>query len=115
VSELLTNAIRASGPESGKLATSDPEGLERITLTLRLLPGRIVIEVFDHDPSAPVLAETCPDSESGRGLMIVDMLSKEWGHQYPPSGGKIVFCILGAPDSGPSRCLRKGTADDQRH
>jgi anti-sigma regulatory factor (Ser/Thr protein kinase) len=97
VSELVTNAIRASGPKPGPLAYSGPEGLEHITLTLRLLPGRVVIEVFDHDPSAPVLAEAGPDSESGRGLMIVDIASKEWGYQYPPSGGKIVFCVLDIP------------------
>ncbi len=98
VSEMVTNSIKASGPQPRRLAYSGLAGLERICLTLRLQPGRIVIEVFDNHPDPPVLADPGPDSESGRGLMLVDMLSKEWGYQYPPSGGKIVYATLGVPE-----------------
>lgn len=101
VSELVTNAIRASGLGADQLTRSDVDAAGRISLTLRLLPGRVVIEVLDHDPGRPVRADAGPDAESGRGLMIVDALSKEWGYQYPPSGGKIVYCILDTPESGP--------------
>jgi len=101
-SELVTNAARVSSPDSVQRRPCTPEASERISLTLRLLPGRVVIEVSDNDPNPPVVADPGPDSESGRGLMLVQALSKEWGYQYPPSGGKVVFAALCAelPDLG---------------
>ncbi len=41
-------------------------------------------------------AET--DAESGRGLMLVQALSKEWSYFFPPSGGKTVYCVISASD-----------------
>jgi anti-sigma regulatory factor (Ser/Thr protein kinase) len=109
VSELVTNAISASCVPSGPLTYSGLSAVERISLTLRLLPGRVVIEVFDNNPNPPVLADADAESESGRGLMIVEMLSKEWGYQYPPAGGKIVYCVIEAtPIPDP---MRPGQAD----
>jgi hypothetical protein len=118
VSELVTNAIRASCPEFGRLAQVRPDAGETVSLTLSLLPGRVVIEVFDNDPSPPVRADVGPESESGRGLVIVDMLSSEWGYRYPPSGGKVVFAILDIGDRADAlwRCNghdRRGSARDQ--
>ena len=34
------------------------------------------------------------DAENGRGLMLVDALSKEWSYFFPPGGGKVVYCFL---------------------
>lgn len=96
VSELITNAVQAANPDSQPNAGTGH--VERIALTLRLLPGRVVIEVFDNDPNPPILTETADDAESGRGLMLVQALSKEWGHQFPPAGGKTVYCIVSAPE-----------------
>ncbi len=96
VSELVTNAIQTSNLKSEHGHISSIEQVECISLTLRLLAGRIIIEVFDKDPGPPVPAEADPESESGRGLMIVEALSKEWGYLFPPAGGKTVFCVLGA-------------------
>ncbi len=70
------------------------EGAGLITHTLRRQAGRIVIEVSDSDPCPPVPEAAGPDAESGRGLMLVDILSKEWSYFFPPSGGKTVCCIL---------------------
>ena len=57
-------------------------------------PGRIVIEVSDPDPRPPVLTDAGPEAESGRGLILVQALSKEWSYFYPPTGGKTVYCTL---------------------
>lgn len=94
VSELVTNAIKMAGPGPGQLAGSWPDDAERIRLTLRLLPGRIVIEVFDNDPNPPILADADTYAENGRGLLLVDALSKEWSYFFPPSGGKVVYCVI---------------------
>jgi anti-sigma regulatory factor (Ser/Thr protein kinase) len=96
VSELITNAINRPG--SGHRTATSIDKVERVALTLRLMPGQVVIEVFDNDPHSPVLTYAADDAESGRGLMLVQALSKEWGHHFPPSGGKTVYCILSAPE-----------------
>jgi anti-sigma regulatory factor (Ser/Thr protein kinase) len=95
VSELVTNAINASGLLMGQLRYSDLMNVERISLTLRHLPGRIVVEVSDNNPNPPVVADAGTDAEDGRGLMLVQALSKEWGHFFPPAGGKRVYCVIG--------------------
>jgi len=97
VSELVTNAIKTAGLPPAYPANSNLDGVERISLTLRLLPGRLVIEVFDNDPNPPLPTDASVDAESGRGLMLVQALSKEWGYYFPPAGGETVFCILGTP------------------
>jgi two-component sensor histidine kinase len=96
VSELITNAIHAGNPDHQPSANTSH--VEWISLTLHLMAGRLVIEVFDNDPNPPVLTHPADDDESGRGLMLVQALSKEWGHHFPPAGGKTVYFILSAPE-----------------
>lgn len=97
ISELVTNALAASYNGLGKSAYSGPDDTVKLSLTMRLLSGRVVIEVSDSDPNPPVLVEADLESESGRGLMLVQALSKEWGYFSPPTGGKTVYCVIGAP------------------
>jgi len=89
VSELITNAMKVSSTHCEPLPEPGSENAQ-IALTLRRLPGRVVIEVFDNDPNPPLLSDSDLDAESGRGLLLVQALSKEWGHFFPPSGGKTV-------------------------
>jgi hypothetical protein len=71
VSELVTNAVKFTGPEPAQPARAELEGVERISLILRYLAGQLIIEVSDPDPNPPVLAEAGGDAEGGRGLMLV--------------------------------------------
>jgi hypothetical protein len=97
VSELVTNAGRFSQGE--------------ITMTLWRLPGLLVIEVSDQaHASLPVLREPGPDSETGRGLVLVEALSQEWAHYFPCPGWKTVYAVLAAADS-----CRDLAAGDSRH
>lgn len=89
VSELVTNACSATGN-----STSDSVSTAPIRQTLRCQPDRIVIEVSDPDPRPPVIAHGHLEAESGRGLILVQALSKKWAFFYPPVGGKTVYCIL---------------------
>ena len=91
VSELVTNAVRFSGSHAGR---ENLEGLQRISLVLRLVAGDVIIEVSDPNPQPPVAAEADGDAEGGRGLMLVQALSKDWGYYLPHSGGKVVYCVL---------------------
>ena len=67
VSELVANA--AARPAVGGAVPYV------VSLTLRLLPHRVSVEVFDPDQAAPVLTQAADDDERGRGLAIVRALS----------------------------------------
>jgi anti-sigma regulatory factor (Ser/Thr protein kinase) len=94
VSELVTNAVRfASRPTPGQQYSGHAEtGL--IWLSVRYFCDGLLIEVFDTDENPPVLTEVPEDYENGRGLILVDALSREWCYFYPPGGGKVVYCFL---------------------
>jgi hypothetical protein len=94
--ELITNTLRSAGLPPAQLTGSWLDDVQRIGLTLRLLPGRVVLEVSDNDPRPPILADPGTDAENGRGLMLVDALAKEWSYYYLPAGGKVVYCVLEA-------------------
>ena len=88
VSELVANAVERP------IATNGAPYAVR--LTLRLLPRRIGIEVFDPDPAAPVLTQAVADDERGRGLAIVRALSCGLG-VVPLPAGKLVVAQVRRP------------------
>ncbi len=83
VSELMTNAIRASA------------GLMSPAVALRLFSDgrRVVIHVWDGSSEMPLRQDVDADSESGRGLLLVESLSRDWG-SYPKAGGKVVWARI---------------------
>jgi anti-sigma regulatory factor (Ser/Thr protein kinase) len=93
-SELLTNAVLASS------------GLDRPAIRLSLLSDRtrLVILVRDYHPAAPAPRHAADDDESGRGLMLVEGISDQFGWYRPADGtqGKVVWAVLlaGSPSSG---------------
>ena len=103
VSELVTNAVRASARAAG--AGAQPPGAPgpggHIGLTLRRLEESLVVQVWDASPALPVLREPAADADSGRGLLLVQALSSEWG-QEPAEGGKVVWCELEIPAAAAS-------------
>jgi anti-sigma regulatory factor (Ser/Thr protein kinase) len=79
VSELATNAVRHSA--------------SRFRLTLSAAHGILRCEVRDGGSRVPAVQDA-GDSESGRGMFLVDVLSRRWGcHQDGP--GKTVWFELG--------------------
>jgi anti-sigma regulatory factor (Ser/Thr protein kinase) len=48
-------------------------------VTVRLVPSRIRVEVFDGDTRPPIVLGPDTDSTSGRGLQIVSGLAEDWG------------------------------------
>lgn len=75
VSELVTNAII--------------HGVGRDVLMMLYYTGDSVLtEVFGHAINEPVIPATArsDNAESGRGLLIVDMLAKDWGSEHTGLG-----------------------------
>lgn len=95
VSELMTNALEASYLSLGR------HGASRMVapLELRLSAERrqLRIEVRDHNPQPPVLDEPTLDDTRGRGLLLVDSYAEFWGYHRLPTGGKVVWCVIGPP------------------
>jgi serine/threonine-protein kinase RsbW len=89
VSELVTNAVVHTDTE-------------RVRCRLQAMGRRVRIEVRDvgSQSSAPLPCWATPDDEQGRGLLLVDTLSEEWGvdsDRYRP--GRVVWVTLGVPSS----------------
>jgi anti-sigma regulatory factor (Ser/Thr protein kinase) len=104
VSELVTNAVRASADDG---APDDPA---EVALTIWRTGGSLGIEVWDDRPDPAALLRPDADTESGRGLLIVEALASRWG-QHAVDGGKVVWCELAvAPDALPVTTLDAGPA-----
>jgi anti-sigma regulatory factor (Ser/Thr protein kinase) len=87
VSELVTNATQAS------------------CLTGRTTPVRMwlladeaqaLILVWDASSQRPVRASVSEDDESGRGLLLVEAISDDWGY-FPHEAGKVVWARARRP------------------
>jgi len=93
VSEIATNAVRASASTPGPL-WSQYDGLPVIRLQVASDRDRVLIQVWDSDHRKPVPANAGPDAETGRGLLLVEALSTAWGY-YARDGqeGKIVWAL----------------------
>jgi len=84
VSELVTNAVQFT-----RGADASP-----ISLSIRHFHDGLLIEVHDASGNPPVRTDAHQYAEGGRGLTIIDALSKEWSWFFPPGGGKVVYCFV---------------------
>ncbi|HWC42996.1 MAG TPA: STAS domain-containing protein [Actinomycetota bacterium] len=63
-------------------------------LELELRADRLVVTVRDRGPRLAQPVPLDPEAEGGRGLWLVDQLSRAWGVQPNADGGKVVWCAL---------------------
>jgi len=108
-SELVTNAVNATGTTNPRPRWSELHDLAPITVRLALTVDSLVIEVWDRDPRPPVSKDAAAVDEAGRGLLIVSALCRRWDYCFPESGGKAVWGELAIPDPAllPSRLPRR--------
>ena len=91
VSELMTNALRAAAPTSRGWAGSQgilagpAGGLPAIGFRMASDERQVLVEVWDGNPAPPLQGSgpVSQDSESGRGLLMVQQISRQWGYYYP--------------------------------
>jgi anti-sigma regulatory factor (Ser/Thr protein kinase) len=95
-SELVTNAVKATGITDTSLPSSVSAHLATIHVCVVHRQSHITIEVWDSDPKPPAPAEADVDAEGGRGLMIVSAFCTRWDY-YPLGGGKVVWGELEIP------------------
>jgi anti-anti-sigma factor len=80
-SELVTNALIHARTD--------------VWLRLSLRGGRLHLGVHDGGRRLLRLVGGGPEAEAGRGLLLVERLSRAWGVYRPSEGGKVVWCVLG--------------------
>ena len=122
LSELVTNAVRhAAGPapaprydpdavddldlESLELALLDNAplgqsndgtygpGPRQVEVVARRGDGTLWIEVYDQDVRMPRVRMATANDEGGRGLFLVDQLSRRWGARDTPYGKAVWFQV----------------------
>jgi anti-sigma regulatory factor (Ser/Thr protein kinase) len=79
VSEIVTNAVRASAGQAHSQAISIPT----VRFWLTSDGYRILIQVWDCDRDTPAPQAVELDAESGRGLLLVETLSTQLGQLRP--------------------------------
>jgi anti-sigma regulatory factor (Ser/Thr protein kinase) len=84
-SELVTNAVRH---EPG----------HAVMLVISCSDGRLRVDVHDTSCSLPAVADVPADAETGRGLLLVETLSDEWGFYRTPAGKAVYFTLASQPD-----------------
>ena len=96
VSELVTNAIRASTGADGRPNYPAASGaLPVVHLRLQSDHRRAIVEVWDLSTALPAAKQPAPDAESGRGLLLVEALAERWGWEHIPTWpGKVVWAEL---------------------
>jgi len=81
-SELVTNAIRHEADDN-----------ETVLLIITWADGQMRVEVHDTSRFEPLLVDAPPDAEAGRGLMLVESLSTEWGFRKTAMGKAVYFTL----------------------
>jgi anti-sigma regulatory factor (Ser/Thr protein kinase) len=109
LSELVTNAVNVTASTNPRPRWSELHNLTLIAVRLVATIDSLVIEVWDRDPSPPMLKQSQQADETGRGLLIVSALCSRWDYFYPESGGKTVWGVLVIPEHDllPSRLPKR--------
>jgi anti-sigma regulatory factor (Ser/Thr protein kinase) len=102
-SELVTNAIRHEAGQAGQAAPP-------VMLAIASSRGRLRVDVHDTSRSLPAVAEVPADAETGRGLLLVETLSDEWGFYRTPAGKAVYFTLAFEPDKPEHRPRRAAVA-----
>jgi hypothetical protein len=80
--ELVTNAMKIG---------------EVFHLALSCRDGTVMIEVSDGSEASPDRQRRSFDRVDGRGLLLVEACSKDWGWRLEDQGGKTVWALIDNP------------------
>ncbi|MET9145639.1 MULTISPECIES: ATP-binding protein [unclassified Streptomyces] len=99
VSELVTNAVQATGVPKESPTWLELEGLQLLHVGVYGHGRSVTIQVWDSSKEPPVKQKAGGEAwaESGRGLAIVEALALHVGHFFLSTGGKVVWAELALP------------------
>jgi anti-sigma regulatory factor (Ser/Thr protein kinase) len=97
-SELSTNVVRSATGQDGNAVYRADGRLTQMWLRLMSDRAQVQIEIWDNLPQSagvPVLRDPEESEEHGRGLQMVDRLSRDWGWSLVPAmRAKFVWVLL---------------------
>ncbi|WP_285580000.1 ATP-binding protein [Actinoallomurus iriomotensis] len=85
VAELVTNAVKLG---------------DVFHLSLSRQGDTALIEVTDRSEASPDRRRRSLDRVDGRGLLLVEACSRDWGWRLEEPGGKTVWALVETPDTG---------------
>jgi hypothetical protein len=96
VSEIATNAVNASAAAvSGQSGGPHPGGLPVLQLFLASDRRDVLVQIWDSSRETPLRQDMAMEAESGRGLLLVEHLSAQWGCYLPEaSAGKVIWALV---------------------
>lgn len=97
VSELTTNAVQHPNEGGEQVSLFSPRNTtETFELLLEMAYDAVRVSVWDRDQRPPVLKEVGVEATGGRGIFLVAVMSRTWGH-YPARAvvGKVVWAEVG--------------------
>jgi len=110
VSELLTNAVKATGITNPNPTFVERETLALVAVQVRVQGRTLFVEVWDGSTTEPKPRTAGDDAEGGRGLFLVEAMSDRWDVFLPDSGGKIVYAELNVDKRrGPALVRRRAS------
>ncbi len=95
VSEIVTNAVRISTRIAHQQRETGQEPpVPRMRFWLTSDGQGVLIQVWDSDPRRPRCQNVGPDAEAGRGMLLIETLSRQWGCYAPDGqGGKVTWAV----------------------
>ncbi|HEV7452854.1 MAG TPA: ATP-binding protein [Pseudonocardiaceae bacterium] len=78
-------------------------------LRLELRGNMLTVAVADSDPRPPRLRVPGLGAAGGRGLVLVDKLSRSWGTESRRPDGKVVWAVINVPSRTQTRGRFSGT------
>jgi hypothetical protein len=84
--ELVTNAMKIG---------------DVFQLTLSCQGDTVLIEVSDSSEASPDPQQRSLNRVDGRGLLLVEACSKDWGWRLEDNGGKTVWALCAGPHADP--------------
>jgi anti-sigma regulatory factor (Ser/Thr protein kinase) len=98
VSELVANAVAASNELAAPAGEQAALAVPVVRFWLAADQSNVLIRVWDANPALPVRQDGDLEAETGRGLLLVESLSAQWGSLVPDGRrGKVVWAVVTAP------------------
>jgi anti-sigma regulatory factor (Ser/Thr protein kinase) len=96
VSELVTNGVQASESMEGRRCRGRwTPGVPPVRLWLCSDKQNVLVQVWDGNDRRPERNDDDLEAVGGRGLLLVEALSAEWGTYAPErSSGKVVWALI---------------------
>ncbi|GAA2351408.1 ATP-binding protein [Streptomyces violaceusniger] len=102
ISELVTNAIRYGERDE-------------ISFSLSHLKGEVRVDVGDGTSGRPKVRRPAPDEETGRGMLIVDVLADDWGTSDDGNNTWATFAVPEPMRTTPGFWCEWWGPDGERH